>query len=388
MPAPTDQMIRSMVLALHASPAQGAFVVTGAGSRYLSWLFGEAGSSATVLDAQIPYAEHALNDYVGQAAEQHVSEVEAIAMAEEAYWKALRLDALTHPESIGERQIIGVACTATIATNRLKRGEHCARMAVRTSSGTTASAVWLEKGLRDRSGEEEVVSRALLKATAHAAALEGTIPLDLSANDRYEEPHEVAANPLANVSNGDVPYVFIGGDGVIEMSRPGPIAAVAGSFNPIHKGHREMAEVAGGMTGKTAAFEISVTNVDKPQLSAAHLDARIAQMRRQSPILITRAPTFEEKALLVPGTTFVIGHDTAVRVVEAKYYDGTVEAALEGIRDAGCEFLVAGRLDDDSFMSLGDLKIPSGYESLFNVMSEEDFRFDGSSTDLRAGKTS
>ena len=148
-----------------------------------------------------------------------------------------------------------------------------------------------------------------------------------------------------------------------------------------------MAEVAARMTGKIGAFEISVTNVDKAQLSAAHLDARIAQMRRQSPILITRAPTFEEKGHLVPGTTFVIGYDTAIRVVDAKYYAGTVEAALDRIRDAGCDFLVAGRVDDGSFRSIDDLNIPPGYESLFDFISEKEFRFDGSSTELRAGRS-
>lgn len=387
MPAHPDQVTSDVVLALHASPTQGSFVVTGAGSRYLSWLLGEAGSSGTVLDAQIPYAGHALNDYLGHQPEQNVSEATAIEMAEEAYWKALRLDALAHPDSIGERQIIGVACTATIATNRVKRGEHRAHIALRTASGAAASAVWLQKGLRDRSGEEEIVSRAMLIATAQAAGVENKIQLDLSADDHYEEPHPVAGNPLTRVSSGDVPYLFIDGQGDIATSTTGSIVAVAGSFNPMHRGHREMVEVAGRITGKTAVFEISVTNVDKPQLSASHLDARIAQMRRQSPILITRAPTFEEKADLVPGTTFVIGYDTAVRVVDAKYYDGTVEAALDGIRETGCDFLVAGRLDNGSFRSVADLKIPHGYESLFDVISEEEFRFDGSSTELRDGRS-
>ena len=387
MPAQPDQVTTEMVRALHASSAQGSFVVTGAGSRFLSWLFGEAGASATVLDAQIPYGKHALNDFVGRAAAQNVSETSAIAMAEEAYWKALRLDALAHPNSIGERRIIGVSCTATIATNRLKRGGHRAHVAVRTASGTVASAVWLEKGLRDRSGEEEIVSCVLLNATAQSAGLEDALVLDISSNDRYEEPHPVAGNPLMSVSNGEVPYVIVDGQGDIATSTTGPIAAVAGSFNPIHRGHREMAEVAARMTGKIAAFEISVTNVDKAQLSAAHLDARIAQMRRQSPILITRAPTFEEKGRLVPGTTFVIGYDTAIRVVDAKYYEGTVEAALDRIRDAGCDFLVAGRVDDGSFRSIDDLKIPPEYESLFDFISEKEFRFDGSSTELRAGRS-
>ncbi|NQW17352.1 MAG: hypothetical protein HQ478_07685 [Chloroflexi bacterium] len=387
MPAQPDQMTRDLVLALHETSAQGAFVVTGAGSRFISWLLGEPGSSATVLDAQIPYAEHALNEYVGRPAEQHVSEAEAIAMAEEAYWRALRLDALAHPGSIGERQIIGVACTATIATNRLKRGEHRTHMAVRSSAGTSTSAAWLEKGVRDRSDEEEIVSRALLNATAKTAGLEVELDLGLGVNDRYEPPHDVADNPLMKVINGDASYLLIAGEGSVTTEIAGSIAAVAGSFNPIHEGHRDLVQVAARITGKTAVFEISVTNVDKPQLSASQLDARIAQVRRQSPILITRAPTFEEKARLVPGTTFVIGYDTATRVVDDYYYAGTVEASLDVIRESDCNFLTAGRLDDGIFRSIDDLKIPPGYESLFTAIPENMFRFDGSSTELRAGRS-
>jgi len=38
---------------------------------------------------------------------------------------------------------------------------------------------------------------------------------------------------------------------------------------------------------------------------------------------LTRAPTFREKARVLPGCTFVIGADTARRLVDPRYYEGS-----------------------------------------------------------------
>jgi len=48
---------------------------------------------------------------------------------------------------------------------------------------------------------------------------------------------------------------------------------------------------------------------------------------------------------LMPGATFVLGHDTAVRILMPKYYGGErgMFAAFNQIRAAGCSFIVAGR---------------------------------------------
>ncbi|HEX6384445.1 MAG TPA: hypothetical protein VF177_07225, partial [Anaerolineae bacterium] len=59
-------------------------------------------------------------------------------------------------------------------------------------------------------------------------------------------------------------------------------------------------------------------------------------------------------------------------------------AALAGIRDRGCRFLVAGRVDDDGvFRDIKDLEIPDGYADLFRAIPGDQFRKDISSTELR-----
>ena len=62
-------------------------------------------------------------------------------------------------------------------------------------------------------------------------------------------------------------------------------------------------------------------------------------------LLITSAPLFSEKANLFPNSTFVIGYDTAVRLIDRKYYNDDEIAmyrALETIDYHNCSFLVAG----------------------------------------------
>ena len=71
--------------------------------------------------------------------------------------------------------IVGLACTATIATDRTKRGDHRAFIATWDDDMATTDAVVLEKGLRDRAGEEDVVSRLVIAASPAPAASRGNL---------------------------------------------------------------------------------------------------------------------------------------------------------------------------------------------------------------------
>jgi hypothetical protein len=144
--------------------------------------------------------------------------------------------------------------------------------------------------------------------------------------------------------------------------------------------------VAARITGKPVAFEMSVTNVDKPPLTAEEIRHRLRQFAWQAPVWLTRAPTFAEKAALFPGVWFVVGADTAARIIAPRYYgdEAKMLAALERIRGLGCRFLVGGRADvAGKFIGVDELGIPSPLRDLFDGIPENAFRFDLSSTYLR-----
>ena len=188
---------------------------------------------------------------------------------------------------------------------------------------------------------------------------------------------------------GAVERVTAWPDGTLARSTPPPRSVLPGSFNPLHDGHLLLARVAQELTGAPVAFEISVTNVDKPPLAAADVRARVAQFAGRARVELTRAPTFVEKSRLLLAVTFVVGADTAERLVATRYYgdEARMNAALEEMADRGCRFLVAVRIDRAGRVrSLADAAIPPTFSRLFTAIPESRFRIDASSSAIRAGR--
>ena len=172
---------------------------------------------------------------------------------------------------------------------------------------------------------------------------------------------------------------------------PAPAALLAGSFNPVHAGHVALAAAAGRALARPVDFELSVVNVDKPPLSPAEVRRRLAGLAGVGPVWLTAAPTFAEKAALFPGTAFVVGHDTAVRLLDPKYTGDSAaarDAALAALLAGGTRFVVGGRLDAAGRFRVWDgAGCPPHLAGLFVGLAEADFRHDLSSTALRAAGT-
>jgi hypothetical protein len=230
------------------------------------------------------------------------------------------------------------------------------------------------------------------------------------------------------------------------------LVVLPGSFNPLHDGHVALAAAAvaavaaragsGGASGAGAApacappllvYELSVRNVDKPPLGDAEVARRAAQFFSSLPsllggtaaggggvgggsvaraeggglLLLTAHPRFAEKAALLPGAAWVVGWDTAARMLCPRYYEGGevgMGAALGAMLAGGARVLVGGRLasaaplpegwealQDEAcagaFLSLGKHLLPRTpplLRPLFEELPESAFRRDVSSRELRA----
>ena len=79
------------------------------------------------------------------------------------------------------------------------------------------------------------------------------------------------------------------------------------------------------LVGGGPAFELSVANVDKPALAPEEVRRRLAQFAWRAAVWLTRAPTYTEKAELFPGCVFVVGADTAARIVQPRFYQDSEE---------------------------------------------------------------
>ncbi len=157
--------LRTLIERIHRSPFQVAVVVTGGGSWALAHLLSVPGASKTLIEGVIPYSEKALEAFLGFYPRRFVSSETAVALAQKAYVRALSL----RPND--KTPVLGVSCTATLVTDRPKKGNHRAFLAVHSGRETTVVFIRLVKGARDRLGEEEVVGDLLVRLLARACGL-------------------------------------------------------------------------------------------------------------------------------------------------------------------------------------------------------------------------
>jgi hypothetical protein len=379
----SDAARQQLIYALHASGCKAALAITGGGSGAVGELLRVPGGSRLLIEAQVPYDGLALATFLGFAPPQACSHDTAIAMARSIRTRAARL----MPPGT---DLVGVGATAALVSDRPRKGEHRFHIAFANSTRIAHCTGVMAKGRRDRAAEEDLVSRAIVLWLAHACRVAAPSPRSLlDADERFAETAIATVDTIDQLLAGEFDRVTAQPDGQLMLSASRPLVLLPGSFNPVHAGHVLLGRVAEELRQQPMAFELSVTNVDKPPLAVDTVRRRLAQFAWKSPVELTRAPTFVEKSRLFPKATFVIGADTAERVVALKYYGNDkvrMHAALEEIAVSGNSFLVAVRRDAAGRVrALGDVPVPRRYADLFSEIPEHRFRLDTSSSEIRAG---
>ena len=194
------------------------------------------------------------------------------------------------------------------------------------------------------------------------------------------------ADAAAQVLSGDTAFALVG-----EQRVAPPRIIFPGSFNPLHEGHREIAAIAESTVGGPLYYEMSIENVDKPTLGLDEVVQRADQFNSQETLAITRAITFDEKALLFPGAVFAVGVDTLTRIGNSRYYasqggdkaEKSMRQAINILANQGCRILVFGRKIDDAFCGMSNISLPKNLRRLCQEIPERQFRLDISSSDLR-----
>ena len=375
---------------IHASGHKCVIAATGGGSTAIGRLLEVPGGSRTVLEAVVPYALPSLEEWIGGKAEQACSEQTARDMAMSAWMRARDLAWEADPLSL-----VGIGVTASLASSRPKRGDHRVHLAMQTATTSSSLLLTLDKGARDRLGEEHLVADMLLTNLAKicgvaTSALRVEFLEQLSEGERVRSRHKQAPSQWTELLLGhqDVVREYPGGSGAEK-----PVAILPGSFNPPHQGHIGMTNYAAQKLTGPVCFELSITNVDKPPLDFLEIDERVAAIRKLAPearVLLTNAPTFRKKSALFPGCTFLVGADTMARIADPQYYtqptpDGSLglEAAIAEIAKQGCIFWVYGRELEGDFHKLNNLDIPESLKAISRQVLESDFREDVSSTEIR-----
>jgi hypothetical protein len=380
--SPSDTAWPQLIAALHASGRKAGLAITGGGSGAIGELLRVPGGSRLLIEAQVPYDERALAAFLGFAPAQACSADTAIALARAARARAAGF-------APAGANLVGLGATAALVSDRPRRGEHRFHIAFANAAGVAHCTCVLAKGRRDRAAEEDLVSRAIVLWLARACGSGAPSPRSLlDADEHYEEAVVAPVDLIDRLLAAEVDRVTVQPDGQMVLSAPLPVMLFPGSFNPVHEGHISLARIAEELRQQPVAFEISVTNVDKPPLTGETVRRRLAQFAWKAPVELTRAPTFLEKSRLFPGTVFVVGADTAERLFGPKYYgddEGRMHKALEEIANSGSRFLVAVRIDATGRVrALNDIPVSQRYGDLFSEIPEHRFRFDTSSSEIRA----
>lgn len=412
----------SLVRSIHESDTMLVLALSGGGSLVLGDLLTVPGASRTLLEAAVPYSQESIQKYIGRVPDQYCSQRTARYLAMTAFHRGMEdLRARKQPNRFFDRKdrqpldvshevekepelpakapeesskkdadledflpLIGLGCTASLATDREKKGEYRIHVAAQSLRRTVVFSLQLKKGARTRWEEERLMADLILNAiesirfertqtpptsiflpegagapslfsseagfgeiswntfgfgTTDDYKVSGVLPLELQEGETILGKQTAGSPPLVDLFFGRT-WAVLWREGKIRHFRlreelptaQPPLfnpqaeytqAIFPGSFNPIHQGHLEMIDIAEQRLGNRVALEVSVQNVDKPSLDFIELENRLAEIDRMRPgqaVWLTQTPLFEEKSELFRGATFVVGADTLRRFAELRFY--------------------------------------------------------------------
>jgi nicotinamide mononucleotide (NMN) deamidase PncC len=391
-----------LIEGVHSSGKRIVLVATGGGSGAIAALFAVPGASRSMVEAAVPYAAEALSAWIGYSPDEFCSAHTARVMAVAAYERARRYE----PDA----DCCGVACTASLASDRPKLGAHRAHLAYQTKNTTTELSIEWTKGARTRAEEEDATSALLLNMVAEVCQVSVRMPIALLPGEEPKRGSITVGEMLEWIYNSSWEGIRVDGvgfDGMKSAARigddepddlpyevwskqvqvlPPPQALFSGAFNPLHRAHRRMHAIAEQLLCVRVEYELSMTNVDKPPLDFLEIEDRCRQFKLSETLWLTRWPLFTQKAAGAPGAVFVVGVDTIARIADPRYYGGRKRArdrAIATIKKHGCRFLVFGRATDGVFHSIADLDLPRELAEICQQVPEQTFRDDISSTELR-----
>ena len=123
---------------------------------------------------------NSLKEFLGKELSSHVSEEEAINMAKVAYQNSKNLT-----DKKDDIHLYGLGCTGAISTNRDRKGEDRAHIAIATRNSLSYFSLYFDKYKRDRISEDIIISKQIINCIAKTHGIEETIPLNLLENEKF-----------------------------------------------------------------------------------------------------------------------------------------------------------------------------------------------------------
>mmetsp|Transcript_44922 Transcript_44922/g.108592 ORF Transcript_44922/g.108592 Transcript_44922/m.108592 type:complete len:458 (+) Transcript_44922:150-1523(+) len=416
--------------------------VCGGGGKSLSALSSTAGASQLLLEGCITYSRKSLLSYIRLPSDTtgffYTSMKAARLASNAALLKALQF------QTANVRRMphcVGVCCTSSLTSSGDEKSK--AFIAATSADGRQLCLSIVLDGDSGRTREEEdiCVSNWVLRAIDFVSS--GSNAVDDLHKEGEKEAVTIDAKyttaegidietAVKRVVDGAQPIAVLiplykSGHPVSFQALPTPVIPngsliFPGSFNPPHKGHVSLAEAAVQTEQKrrpcsrsdkrAVYFELSLSNADKPAIDPRSIMERLQYFLELESlpshwgVILTMAPLFSDKVRRIkncietfdnscPKMSFVIGTDTLVRLIDPKYYDNDESKMVSALQEMeGTRFVVGGRLEQKGkakrprFLSGGEeiSQLPVTVKDMFTTISEETFRSDISSTEIRNSK--
>mgnify|MGYP003971356623 CR=1 FL=1 len=164
---------------------------------------------------------------------------------------------------------------------------------------------------------------------------------------------EYTCNSNTALSQSIIPLLENTTNAVYPFTDTPPEVIFSGSWDPLTQEHMYVASIAEVFCNSKVYFEVSMDTIRGPSLDL--LDAeRLIQQFDNMYFVITKAPTFLEKAKIFPNVTFVVGIDTWLKVIDPKYYAFPLDELINRFNQYGSKFLVFGRQEGERWLTMSE----------------------------------
>lgn len=335
-----------MGLELEHLPDSDAWIYlasTGAGAGAQNMLWRVPGASSFLAGASLPYSRHEMQAFCGYEPAEYVHDNTAISMAVSAFLRACQ----SCPKG---RNPIGIGCTASVATLKPHRGAHRYWVAAINGEGwvhlTGSELAKNSASYRDSDGDfvDSEIEQVLLDSVAKAHYWRG---------DEVLQPNVLG-----------LPWFLA--NGRREASPTGAVELLPGAFNPVHAGHLDV-------SSRDTIFQLSLRTPHKDPVSIVEALKRVAAINAagHDALVENEASTFLAKARKWPGSTFVIGSDTLVRILDPKYGHPIVPM-LQEFNALGTRFKIAQRTGDPDVWDILE-GIPAPVHFMFERLKDSQY---------------
>ena len=372
--------------------AQVVVVVSGGGTQVIPQLLAEGGASNVMLEALVPYAKSAVAEFLGGNPDAYCSDRTTRQLAVAGWQRSVKL-------SSQGRNNVGIAATASLRSGKPKMGQHRVHVATHRVQETVTATLQLKKNARSRLEEERVAALLCLDVLVSTVTETTNHPWRKELESLLLPEEEIVRNEYRASVRWQKLWISEDVEVPIEINSSGQTRQrlgqvnnrliFSGSFSPLHEGHLAMARIAEEIAERPVEWELSVTNVDKPMLDYIEVSRRVEQFEGKT-LWLSRAATFIEKVHVFPQSTFVMGADTYVRLIDPKYYHGSQKRLNDAMRTICRQsrgLIVFGRMQDQEFQNPTTCDVPPALREITYFVSEREFRMDVSSSGIRANKT-